>query len=300
MKKMNILFDMETGDPDDLITLLLLLNNPDVNLKGITCFQGSPVQIGLIDHVLEQAGKDIPVGGWNTVEPSALTPYYSDVIGAWKEKKASMTPVEVFSQVMNSEVSVLTGAPLTNLKLVFDNLPDLKVGKMVTQGGFLGNLVHEENRLKKFMGKNAFRTYNLEMDLQAFEAVNESERIESLTYVTKDLCHGFTYTPEIHEKIEFGVSPVARLLKKCLARYAENGKNKAMHDPLAMFMLIYPELGESIPVSMSYYYDNRSLPVFTSIEANSHTKGLIAYDKVACWEKFFSLCQDKTTLKIKP
>jgi len=34
----NVVFDMETGDPDDLITLLMLLINPHVNLKAVTCY----------------------------------------------------------------------------------------------------------------------------------------------------------------------------------------------------------------------------------------------------------------------
>ena len=48
----NIIFDMETGDPDDLITLLLLLNNPQVNLKAVTCYEGSSIQIGLINYII--------------------------------------------------------------------------------------------------------------------------------------------------------------------------------------------------------------------------------------------------------
>lgn len=315
---MNVLFDMETGDPDDLITLLLLLNNPEVNLKGITCFQGSPIQIGLIAHVLQKAGRtDIPVGGWNTVEPTELSPYYHDVIGSWKEQKAILTPVEVFAQVMNKHthdsnnpednVVVLTGAPLTNLKLVLEQLPNLVIPRMITQGGFLGEVVPEEKRLKKFLGKTAFRTYNLELDLQAFEMVNGSPAIESLTYVTKDLCHGFMYTPEIHQEIHFGSSPVSQLLKSALSRYAENGKSKAMHDPLAMLMMLYPQLGNARPISMSYYYDHRNLPVFTSVAQDISTiaattthisrQGVVEYDKDSCWSRFTGLCQDR---KLKP
>ena len=57
---------METGDPDDLITLLLLLNNPQVNLKTVTCYEGSSIQIGLINYIISLSDRAIPIGGWNT------------------------------------------------------------------------------------------------------------------------------------------------------------------------------------------------------------------------------------------
>jgi inosine-uridine nucleoside N-ribohydrolase len=289
---MNVIFDMETGDPDDLITLLLLLNNPEVNLKGITCYQGSPIQIGLIHHVLKKANRlDIPVGGWNTVEPASLNTYYDTTIGQWQTKEAQLTPVEVFEKVMADDVLVLTGAPLTNLKLVLENLPELVIPEMVTQGGFIGTLVPEAFQLKKFKGKTAFRTYNPELDLQAFEAVNNSPQIQHLTYVTKDLCHGFCYTAQLHEQIPFGASAISQLLKKCLGYYASLNKNKAMHDPLAMLMMLYPELGNYHNIYMSYHIDNRNLPVFSSVSAQGSRDGLVGYDIEPTWSKFAQLCE---------
>lgn len=44
---MNIIFDMETSDSYDLITLLFLLANPDFKFIGFSCWQGSIVQISL-------------------------------------------------------------------------------------------------------------------------------------------------------------------------------------------------------------------------------------------------------------
>ena len=32
--KTNVIFDMETGDPDDVLTLLLLASHPNVNLRA--------------------------------------------------------------------------------------------------------------------------------------------------------------------------------------------------------------------------------------------------------------------------
>ena len=35
----DVVWDMETGDPDDFLTLLLLLGHPQVNLKAVTVTQ---------------------------------------------------------------------------------------------------------------------------------------------------------------------------------------------------------------------------------------------------------------------
>lgn len=294
--KMDVIFDMETGDPDDLITLLLLLNNSDVQLRGITCYQGSPVQIGLIQYVLNLSGNShIPVGGWNTQEPSELSPYYTSVIGQWKVENASKTPVKVFESVFNSypDVNVLTGAPLSNIAIILNEIPKLKIKNMITQGGYLGNLVSPEQQLAKFKGKNAFRTYNLGNDVEAFEKVNSSDKIEKLTYVTKDLCHGFMYTPEIHKNIKFSQDGIGKILEKCLAKYAEAGKSKAMHDPLAMLTMLYPDIGDSKKINMSYRIDERGHPVFSSSEGHGSRFGVTEYDAKKAWEKFTELCHDK-------
>ncbi len=59
----DIIFDMETDDPDDFITLLMLLGHPDVNLKAVTIFPGSPQQIGFIRRTINKwFDQDIPIG----------------------------------------------------------------------------------------------------------------------------------------------------------------------------------------------------------------------------------------------
>ena len=288
---MNILFDMETGDPDDLITLLLLLNNPEVNLLGITCYQGSPIQIGLINHVLKLANQtDIPVGGWNPIEPRELSPYYANTVGKWKPAFANLSTDQVFRDALQQypDITLLTGAPLTNVASFLKGIPHIKFPKVVTQGGYLGDLVFE--KLSKFKGRNAYRTYNLGNDLDAFTVVNNSPNIDSLTYVTKDLCHGFVYTKEIHEGIKFGQGAIPQLLKKCLGHYANSGKTKAMHDPLAMLMALYRDLGSTIPITMKYEIDDRGHPVFSSTYGNGSRHGLVSYDKEESWAKFCELC----------
>ena len=45
---MNLVWDMETGDPDDFMTMLWLADHPKINLKAVTVTPGSQAQIGLV------------------------------------------------------------------------------------------------------------------------------------------------------------------------------------------------------------------------------------------------------------
>lgn len=294
---MDIIFDMETGDPDDLITLIMLLLNPDANLKAVTCYQGSPLQIGLIKHVLNLAGRDIPIGGWNPEEPSEISPFYQKVVGKWKSQKAEFTPVEVFKNVYTEDTHVLTGAPLSNFEFILHKLRDLKIYNMVTQGGYLGFLAKET--LPKFKDITEIRTYNLSTDINAFGVVNSSRRIKKLTYVTKDLCHGFMYTPEIHSRIKFGNTPLEKLLQKCFEHYALSGKSKAMHDPLAMLYMLYPEIGEVKQIEMNYTVNHKGHALFSAQEGFGTTFGLIGYNKELAWDKFVQICSVGLKNKLK-
>ena len=53
--RVNIVWDMETMDPDDYLTLLLLLGHPQVNLKAVTITPGSQHQVGFVRAALAWA-----------------------------------------------------------------------------------------------------------------------------------------------------------------------------------------------------------------------------------------------------
>ena len=66
-----LVLDMETGDPDDFLTLLLLLGHPAVTLQAVTVTPGAPDQIGLVRRALALFGRDIPVGAFNIDHPKS-------------------------------------------------------------------------------------------------------------------------------------------------------------------------------------------------------------------------------------
>lgn len=64
------LLDMETSDPDDFLTLLLLLGHPTVDLRAVTVTPGSRTQVALVRSVLRWFGRtDIRVGAYNLDHP---------------------------------------------------------------------------------------------------------------------------------------------------------------------------------------------------------------------------------------
>lgn len=304
---MEIIFDMETGDPDDLITLLMLVNNPNIDLKAVTCYQGSHVQIGLIYHVLSLAGLEtiVPIGGLNSEEPSVLSQYYYDVVGSWPSKSAEISPSELIKQTLDTypNTYILTGAPLTNIAQFVHDYPDTVIKNMVTQGGYIGDLVEPSKKLKKFINKPSQRTYNLGNDTDAFNTVNNAQSIENLTFVTKDLCHGFMYDKTIHNTINFNNDAISQLLHSCLSHYTNQNKSKAMHDPLAMLYMLRNDLGKTLPINMNYSINEKNHPVFSSRVDNMSTrKSLIDYSSLDMWNEFKKLCENtnyQNTIKVK-
>ena len=53
---LRIHFDMETQDPDDVMTLAILATHPRVELVGVTLTPGGSDQVGLVTHVLDEVG----------------------------------------------------------------------------------------------------------------------------------------------------------------------------------------------------------------------------------------------------
>lgn len=293
----DVIFDMETGDPDDTVTLLMLLLNPEVNLKAITCYQGSPIQIGLIEHIVSLSDRYIPVAGWNSIEPKEISPYYTNLLGSWTHKQSKMTPIDLYKEFLIDDTKLLTGAPLTNLSLFLQQYPEHPIKHLVAQGGYLGEIIPLEKRLDKFKNRKAVPTYNLSCDVQAFDNVVQSSSIQKINFVTKDLCHGFTYNKMIHDSIDFKNDQLSLLLKKALGYYADSNKNKAMHDPLAMIYMLYPEIGNIESINMTYREDNGKFLFSSSPGFNNHIYGLVDYDKEKSWNIFRKICSQSIPRK---
>lgn len=222
---MKVVFDMETGDPDDFLTLLLLLGHPRVELVGVTITPGGPDQVGLVREALKWFDTDIPVGAFH--QPDALE--RSDVklhgearsrVSGWHRKVYGDFPKsyeaeegwKVLERLLGPDTTLVTGAPLKNLGKLLLELEDSALerglydqhshlGRLFVQGGFAGEgVVPEENQLDKFKGKVTVPTYNLNGDPKAaLRVINHAGWFSDLRFISKNVCHGVYYDQTMHD-----------------------------------------------------------------------------------------------------
>ena len=249
---MNTLFDMETADPDDFLTLCFLLSNPLVNLRAVTVTPGGRKQVGLVKTVLERMGVDIPVGARTPDHPkNAVSSYYDKVLGDIPEREADALGWQVILQTVEEypDLTVITGAPLSNLgTLMFLNCPGIELQRWVGQGGFAGdNVVPKEYRLPKFDGMTTCPTFNFNGDPKSASLLLLTDKIKHRLLVSKNVCHGEIYTKELHERYEDvkDRDECTELIYKAMDIYfKKRPEGKKLHDPLAACGAINPEVCE--------------------------------------------------------
>ena len=165
---LDLVWDMETSDPDDFLTLLLLLGHPDVNLKAVTVTPGSAAQVGLVRRALGWFGRDLPVGAHNLDHPrDCVSAWHHEAFGAAPPSRDAEPAAEVLLRHCGPDTTLLTGGPLKNLGAAIRldagrGGGAFLVGRLVAQGGFAGEgVVPPERQLDKFKGLVTCPTYNL-------------------------------------------------------------------------------------------------------------------------------------------
>lgn len=244
-EKIDVLFDMESNDPDDVMTLCMLSTHPRVNLRAVTCMPGGAEQVGLIHYVLKRTEHEpIPIGAYNPdFEKNCVSGFHHKWLGNWKAIKAEQKGYEVINEMIQKypKLNILTGGPLKNFRRLD---PELKIHRWVGQGGFAGdNIVPPSLRLAKFAGMKTCPTFNFNGDPKTALKLLESPNIQTRHLVSKNLCHGVVYNRKVHEWMHphrdrsAGVQLIYKGMDKYLAR-----KEKKFHDPLAACALIEPEI----------------------------------------------------------
>jgi inosine-uridine nucleoside N-ribohydrolase len=245
-------FDMETQDPDDVMTLAVLATHPRAKLVGVTLTPGGKDQVGLVNHVLDllcPPNRYIPVG---VADIHRTRPSVSGFHHKWLGKH-SLDPCNTADYVLehvaryNPHASLLTGGPLKNPGAYLMGPRDRPFfATWVGQGGFAGNsVVPPEHRLPKFEGKETCATFNLGGDVRGAEAMLRDSRIESRTLVSKNVCHGVSWDHAFHDRImslpkrSAGLDLVARGMSLYLK---ENPAGKKLHDLLALAALLDPSV----------------------------------------------------------
>jgi inosine-uridine nucleoside N-ribohydrolase len=256
----DIIFDMETNDPDDFITLLMLLGHPEVNLKAVTVFPGSPQQIGFIRRTINTwFNRDIPIGAHNLNTPkSRISEWHYQAYSPAKSSKDAQSAGQLLLDMCDENTTLLMGAPLTNFRttsrLADEQKRDLIIGKIVVQGGFAGlGVVPETLQLDKFKGKITVPSHNLVGDTKATKKILNYQPKQGKYFVSKNVCHRVIYDRDLHKLVDTkrGQSQSLDLIWQGMESYFDSNPNgKMLHDPLAACCAIDPHIGEWREVSL--------------------------------------------------
>jgi inosine-uridine nucleoside N-ribohydrolase len=278
----NVVFNMETADPDDVMTLCFLATYPGLALRGVTISPGTNEQVGLVRHVLnllEVNGVPIGVRKRGHNKPCVSSFHYK-----WLGKTQDVEPDEMGYRVLEEvfhkfpDTVILSGAPLGNVASFLKDTstwttriptppdvlatvvhcPKARVSEIVVQGGFAGdNVVAPEDRLEKFAGKIYCPTFNLGGDKEAalYITADSYKQVAKKYFVSKNVCHGLAYNQEFHEKVKQhkdsnkGLSMIYRGMEVYLK---DHPNGKLFHDPLAACVLINKEVCAFKEVELVY------------------------------------------------
>jgi pyrimidine-specific ribonucleoside hydrolase len=248
----DLVWDMETQDPDDFLTLLLLLGHPAVRLKAVTVTPGSPQQVGLVRRALAWFDRDLPVGAYDLDHPKpCISPWHYAAYGLAPPSRDAEPGPEVLLRRCDETTTLLTGAPLKNLgaalRLAEQEGRTFRLGRWVAQGGFAGaGVVPPERQLEQFRGKATCPTYNLNGDPKAALAALAAPGIAVRRLVSKNVCHGVRYDRQMHSRFEAlkGRSRSLGLIWQGMDVYlSKEPEGKKFHDPLAACCAIDEAVG---------------------------------------------------------
>lgn len=214
---MDLLWDMETGDPDDFLTLLLLLGHPRVRLIGVTVTPGTPDQIGVVRAALSWFGRSIPVGAFDLEHTPksgkapgpgrhgqrglCVSSWHYKAFGEMPPSRDAVPGPQLLRELCGPSTTLVTGGPLKNLGAAI-RIPGFSLGRLVVQGGFAGEgVVPLEQQLPKFRGMVTCPTYNLNGDPRSALEVLACSAIASKRFVSKNVCHGVVYDAALHARV---------------------------------------------------------------------------------------------------
>lgn len=196
-KRVKLVLDMETQDPDDFLNLLFLASHPLVDLRAVTLVPGTPEQAGLVVWALGELGYqrgEVRIGVSEMAQRKrrggALNPWHTRVYGEHPPYHDAESAREVLMEVCDKDTTLVTGGPPFTLgRTVWDT--GFKLGRWIAQGGFagVGVVPPELPTLEKFQGLETCPTFNFSGAWNEALTALESERILEKRCVSKNVCH---------------------------------------------------------------------------------------------------------------
>lgn len=241
---LNVIWEMETNDPDDFLTLLFLLGHPAIHLKAVNVTPGTPEQIGLVRHAITTwFQQDIPIGAFNMAyQKPCVSSWHYQAYGPIPPSQDAEPGAEIVRQLCDEQTTYLIGAPLKNLGQAIrfpanDGGNPLKVGRVIIQGGFAGEgVIPEELQLDKFKGRRTCESFNLNHAAKETLALLSSPLVKHRYFVAKNVCHRVVYDHTLHQhfsaKKESSLSH-ALIWQGMEVYLQDNPQGKLLHDLLA-------------------------------------------------------------------
>lgn len=249
---LDVVWDMETGDPDDLFTLFLLCGHPGIRLKAVNVTPGSTDQIGLVKHVLKTFDLNIPVGAFNIDhEKRMVSDWYREVYGDFPESRDAQPGHEIIREYCTPGTTLITGGPLRNLGAAIHvaqefNKP-LHIERWVGQGGFAGEgVVPPDKQLPQFKGETVSPTTNFNKHPASAKHVLSYPGIKVKRLVSKNVCHGVYYDLDMHHmfaELKDRSLSHSMIWKGMEAYLREFPSGKKFHDPLTACCAINESIG---------------------------------------------------------
>jgi len=275
-----MVLDLETGDPDDFLTLLLLLDHPRVDLRAVTITPGTADQVGLVRRALHWFGRGtLPVGASQiTIDKRAVSAWHYKSFGPTPPSRDAEPANELLVRILDPDTTLVTGAAPRNLGAALAYAPNLAINWWVAQGGFAGEgVVPPERQLPKFRGFMTFPSFNLNGAPRAVFAALSAPGIRRRRFVSKNVCHGVIYDRAMHAR--FATASVRRqsiaLVYQSMERYLrDHPAGKAFHDPLAAACAIDEGVGEWAEVEIYRNTDGWG----ARLAPGSSTSIIIGYD----------------------
>ena len=222
---MNIILEIETADPDDILMLIFALNNPLITLNSVVITPGSKEQVNLVGHILKLCNQSqIPIGSYNIDHPKKCVSgfYYKIFDNIQNYDKEIYVGWQLIEKTLKSDTTIITGSPLKNLGEFIKN-SNMTINKWVCQGGFVSDsmIPKECKKLDKFNGPEWCNTYNFNGAPQYALSLIETNKIKDKKFVSKNICHQMAYT-----KTHFQNDQNNDLIKNIMAIYLEKKDEK--------------------------------------------------------------------------
>ena len=191
-----IVMELETGDPDDILALLFILEHPRAQLKAIVMSPGSPDQIGLIKHLFTKYHHpDIPVGAFNLHHPKpTVSAWHYKTFGHFESSRDAVDGAALILEHCTPDTTMLCCGPMRNLgkaiQVAEEAHSDFALANVVIQGGFVGsNIVPQSVALDKFKDKEMVPSWNLDAALQDTLRILRSPRCSQIRLVCAYVPH---------------------------------------------------------------------------------------------------------------